>query len=127
MMSLRSPLGRAIGLGSSKEGVSHWWWQRVTSVALVPLSVWFVFSLASLAGADHQTVVEWMRSPIVASLLIMFVLTAFYHALLGVQVIIEDYVHTEWLKMTSLIGLNFVTLLITLVAAVLLLRIAVGV
>ncbi len=123
-MSLRSPLGKARGLGSAKEGVSHWWWQRVTSVALVPLSVWFVYSLASLAGAGHQTIVDWMQSPIVAALLIMFVITAFYHALLGVQVVVEDYVHTEWLKMLSLITLNFITVMMVLIAVVLVLRVA---
>ncbi len=125
-MSLRTPLGRAVGLGSAKEGVSHWWWQRVTSVALIPLSLWFVFSLASLVGADYQTVVDWIRSPIIAALLIMFVISTFYHAQLGVQVVIEDYIHTEWLKMASSLALSFITAFLTLVAVVLVLRVAFG-
>ncbi len=125
-MSLRTPLGRAVGLGSAKEGVSHWWWQRVTSVALIPLSLWFVFSLASLVGADYQTVVDWIRSPIIAALLIMFVISTFYHAQLGVQVVIEDYIHTEWLKMASSLALSFITAFLTLVAVVLVLRVALG-
>ena len=125
-MSLRTPLGRAMGLGSANEGVSHWWWQRVTSVALIPLSLWFVFSLASLVGADYQTVVDWMRSPIIAALLIMFVISTFYHAQLGVQVVIEDYIHTEWLKMASSLALSFVTAFLSLVAVVLVLRVALG-
>lgn len=125
-MGLRTPLGKAMGLGPAKEGVSHWWWQRVTSVVLIPLSVWFVFSLASLVGADYQIVVDWMRSPIVAALLIMFVIAAFYHAQLGVQVVIEDYIHTEWLKMATLLTLNFVTAFLSLVAVVLVLRVSLG-
>ncbi len=125
-MGLRTPLGRAIGLGSAREGVSHWWWQRVTSVLLIPLSLWFVFSLASLVGADYQTVVDWMRSPIEAALLIMFLISTFYHAQLGVQVVIEDYVHTEWLKMASLLALGFITAFLCLVAVVLVLRVALG-
>jgi succinate dehydrogenase / fumarate reductase membrane anchor subunit len=127
MMGLRTPLGRAMGLGSAKEGVSHWWWQRVTSVVLIPLSLWFVFSLASLVGADYPTVVDWMRSPIVTALLIMFVISTFYHAQLGVQVVIEDYIHTEWLKMASSLALSFVTAFVILVAVVLVLRVALGV
>ncbi len=125
-MGLRTPLGTALGLGPAKEGVSHWWWQRVTSVLLIPLSLWFVFSLASLAGANHQTVVDWMRSPIVTALLIMFVISTFYHAQLGVQVVIEDYIHTEWLKMASLLAVSFVTAFLSLVAVVLVLRVALG-
>lgn len=125
-MGLRTPLGRALGLGPAKEGVSHWWWQRVTSVVLIPLSLWFVFSLASLIGSDHQAVVEWMRSPIVSTLLIMFVVSVFYHVQLGIQVIIEDYIHTEWRKMASLLALSFVTAFLSLVSVVLVLRVALG-
>lgn len=125
-MGLRTPLGRAMGLGPAKEGVTHWWWQRVTSVLLIPLSLWFVFSLASLVGADYQTVVGWMRSPIITALLIMFVISTFYHAQLGIQVVIEDYIHTEWLKMASSLALIFVTAFLSLVAVILVLRVALG-
>jgi succinate dehydrogenase / fumarate reductase membrane anchor subunit len=115
-----------MGLGPAKEGVTHWWWQRVTSVLLIPLSLWFVFSLASLVGADYQTVVDWMRSPIITALLIMFVISTFYHAQLGIQVVIEDYIHTEWLKMASSLALSFATAFLTLVAVILVLRVALG-
>jgi succinate dehydrogenase / fumarate reductase, membrane anchor subunit len=91
--SLRSPLGRVIGLGSAKEGVHHWWVQRLTSVALVPLGVWFTVSLLSLPAFDHTTVVAWMAQSWTALLLILFVLIGTWHSQLGVRVVVEDYVH----------------------------------
>ncbi len=126
MKGLRTPLGRAIGLGPAKEGIGHWWWQRVTSVALIPLSLWFVFSVASLVGAEYQTVLDWMRSPVIAALLIMFVISFFYHLQLGIQVVIEDYIHTEWLKIASSLTLNFVAAFLALVSVILVLRVALG-
>ena len=92
-MSLRSPLGRVLGLGSAKEGVHHWWTQRVTSIALVLLSVWFVVSLLTLQSFDHATVVSWIARGWTALLLVIFVLVATWHSQLGVRVVIEDYVH----------------------------------
>ena len=102
-MSRRSALGRVRGLGSAKEGTSHWWSQRLTALALVPLSLWFMISLAALAGADHATVVSWIASPMVAGLLILLVTATFYHAYLGLQVVIEDYVHGEGMKLALLL------------------------
>ena len=125
-MSLRTPLGRVLGLGSAKEGVSHWWWQRLTSVALVPLALWFIFSLASLAATEHAAVVAWMQSPLVATLLILFIVVSFYHAQLGLQVVLEDYVHTEWLKLTCLIALKFAAVLLAGVAVISILQVALG-
>jgi succinate dehydrogenase / fumarate reductase membrane anchor subunit len=101
--SLRSPLGRAIGLGSAKEGVEHWWIQRLTAVALVPLSLWFVASLIALAGADHDTVIEWLSGPLAAILMLLLIGATFYHAALGLQVVIEDYVHAEGAKFAALV------------------------
>ena len=95
--SLRSPLGRAIGLGSAKHGADHWWAQRVSAVALILLGLWFAASLIAHAGADHGAVVAWLRNPITAILMLLLVATTFYHAALGLQVVIEDYVHSEWL------------------------------
>ena len=92
---MRSPLGRAIGLGSAKEGVEHWWVQRVTAIALVPLSLWFVASVVGLVGADIETVQNWVGLPLPAILLVLLIIATFYHASLGLQVVIEDYVHTE--------------------------------
>ena len=96
---MRSPLGRAIGLGSAKEGVEHWWVQRITAVALVPLSLWFVVAIIRLVGADIDTVGEWVGRPLPAILLVLLLIATFYHAALGLQVVIEDYVHAELTKL----------------------------
>ncbi|HXH04403.1 MAG TPA: succinate dehydrogenase, hydrophobic membrane anchor protein [Candidatus Competibacteraceae bacterium] len=125
-MSLRTPLGRVRGLGSAKEGVQHWWAQRVTAVALVPLVLWFVISLLSLVGADYAAVVEWMRRPFNTALLVVFLFTLFYHAKLGLQVVIEDYVHAEGVKMAALLATNFVIVLLGATGIVAVLRVAFG-
>jgi succinate dehydrogenase / fumarate reductase membrane anchor subunit len=96
-MSYRTPLGRVRGLGSAKEGVAHWWAQRLTALALIPLTLWFVISVVQMIGADPPQVVEWIGSPVTAILLIVLIGATFHHAQLGVQVVIEDYVHTGWL------------------------------
>ena len=101
-MSLRSPLGKARGLGSAKEGVVHWWAQRMTAVALVPLVIWFVASICAMAGADYSTFRDWITTPVVSVLLVLLTVATFHHAQLGLQVVLEDYVHTEWLKIFSI-------------------------
>jgi len=106
-MSLRSPLGRARGLGSAKDGVHHFWVQRVSAVALIPLSLWFVFSVAQLAGGDFYVVRHWVATPSVAIALVLFLASALYHSALGVQVVIEDYVHHEGLKIVSMLLQKF--------------------
>jgi succinate dehydrogenase / fumarate reductase, membrane anchor subunit len=100
---MRSPLGRAIGLGSAKEGVDHWWAQRVTAIALVPLTVWFVVEVIGLAGADRALFVDWVRQPLPAILLVLLLITTFYHGALGLQVVIEDYVGNDTLRFGLLI------------------------
>ncbi len=105
-MSLRTPLSQAKGLGSAKEGAHHWWAQRLTSVALVPLTLWLIFTLASWGEVSYVDAIEWMQSPIVAVGLALLVIVMFYHVQLGIQVIVEDYVH-GWLKIVSLVLLNF--------------------
>jgi succinate dehydrogenase / fumarate reductase membrane anchor subunit len=92
-MSLRSPLGKVLGTGSAKEGVHHWWLQRLTSIALIPLAIWFVVSLLSLPSFDHVAVISWMAQSWTALFLVLFVLVATWHSQLGVRVIVEDYVH----------------------------------
>ena len=96
---LRSPLGRAIGLGSAKEGVEHWWLQRITAVALVPLSLWFVIAIIRLVGADSDSVRDWVGNPLPATMLVLLLIATFYHASLGLQVVIEDYIHAELTKL----------------------------
>ena len=126
MSVLRSPLKRAAGLGSAKEGLSHWWTQRLTSVALVPLVLWFVFSLARIPELDYLQFRVWIASPVTATLLIVFLIAAFYHLQLGLQVIVEDYVHTGWLKLTSLILVNFSCWLLAVAAIISVLKLYLG-
>jgi succinate dehydrogenase / fumarate reductase membrane anchor subunit len=104
--SVRSPLARVRGLGSAQHGVGDWWVQRVTAVALVPLAVWFVAGVISLAGADHRTVALWMGHPVNAVLLILLLVAMFRHAQLGLRVVIEDYVHHEGAKIALLLAVN---------------------
>jgi succinate dehydrogenase / fumarate reductase membrane anchor subunit len=103
---MRSPLGRAIGLGSAKEGVEHWWLQRITAVALVPLGLWFVIAIIRLVGADVDNVRDWVGNPLPAILLVLLLIATFYHAALGLQVVIEDYVHAELTKLGLLVVLR---------------------
>jgi succinate dehydrogenase / fumarate reductase membrane anchor subunit len=99
---MRSPLGRAIGLGSAKEGVEHWWLQRLTAIALVPLALWFVAVAIGLVGADIATVREAIGRPVPATLFVLLLIALFYHLALGLQVVIEDYVHAEFTKFALL-------------------------
>lgn len=103
---MRSPLGRAIGLGSAKEGVDHWWAQRITAIALVPLSLWFVGAIIGLVGGDIETVQNWVSLPLPAILVILLLIATFYHVSLGLQVVIEDYVHTELAKLGLVVVLR---------------------
>jgi len=100
---MRSPVGRAIGLGSAKEGVEHWWVQRVTAVALVPLTVWFVIAVVRLSGADIDAVRDWVGRPLPSILLVLLLIATFWHVSLGLQVVIEDYVHTDLAKLGAII------------------------
>ena len=125
-MSLRTPLARVRGLGSAKEGVAHWWAQRVTAVALVPLTLWFVISLLFMTHADHATLQAWIAQPSVTVLLVAFLFSLFYHAILGMQVVIEDYVHQEGTKFVSLLVMKFLLILLGGSAIIAVLRIAFG-
>lgn len=107
MSNLRSPLGHARGLGSAKDGTHHFWVQRVSAVALVPLALWFVFSIAQLPVADYEHVKWWIGYPAIAVTLVLFIASALYHSMLGVQVVIEDYVGNEGLKITALLASKF--------------------
>src|SRR5438309_1963019 len=109
---MRSPLGRAVGLGSAKEGVGHWWQQRLTAIALVPLGLWFVASLLAHIGGGYEQAVAWLGSPFPAILMIVLIAATFYHAVLGMQVVVEDYVHREWVKLGALIVLRLASLLL---------------
>lgn len=123
-MSLQTPLARARGLGSAREGAHHWWMQRLTAIALVPLCLYFVWLLLGLVGADHATVRLTIAQPHNAVVLAAFVVALFWHAQLGLQVVIEDYIHTRWLEIGLQVLVRFATLLATLVALVAIGRIA---
>jgi succinate dehydrogenase / fumarate reductase membrane anchor subunit len=125
-MNLRSPLGRVLGRGSAKEGVHHWWLQRLTSIALVPLSIGFVVSLLTLPSLDYQTLVAWVRQTGTALGLSLFVLVAARHSQLGVRVVIEDYVHTDGLKTLALVLVDFAHVLIAAAAVFAILKVALG-
>jgi succinate dehydrogenase / fumarate reductase membrane anchor subunit len=111
-MELRSQLGRVRGLGSSHEGAHHFWVQRISGIALIPLVLWFVFSATPMVSADLLTFKAWVGTHYNPLLLILLILTGFYHAMLGLQVVIEDYVHGEAAKLTSLILMKFAVVLI---------------
>jgi succinate dehydrogenase / fumarate reductase membrane anchor subunit len=126
-MTLRSPLSRARGLGSAKEGVAHHWAIIVTAVGLVPLSLWFVISVIGFAHGDYLALKGWFGRPGNSTLMLLTVLTVIYHAHLGVQVVIEDYVQCEKAKLASLVATKLVAALLAVFLTVSILKIAVGV
>lgn len=121
---LRSPLGRVMGLGSAKEGVTHWWAQRLTAVALIPLVLWFVIALIGLTGADRAAVVAWLHAPLPAIAMVLMLIAMFYHMQLGIQVVLEDYVHTEGWKIALLVLNKFVAFALAAAGIFAVLRIA---
>jgi succinate dehydrogenase / fumarate reductase, membrane anchor subunit len=123
---LRTPLARARGLGSAREGVHHWWAQRLTAIALIPLVVWFAISLVMLSGADYGSVRAWIGSPVVMVLLILTIAIGLHHGQLGLQVVIEDYVHGDGSKLALIVAVRFVAVLFGLAAIVAVLRIGFG-
>ena len=125
-MSLRSPLAAARGLGSAKSGTHHWWLQRVTAVALVPLTIWFVIGLIVHAGAPYEEMRAWIGSPITATLMISLLFAMFYHAQLGLQVVIEDYIHAETCKMAMLLVMKGACFFVGLLGVISVIKIAVG-
>ncbi|MGF1613069.1 MAG: succinate dehydrogenase, hydrophobic membrane anchor protein [Gammaproteobacteria bacterium] len=125
-MRLRTPLAQARGLGSAGEGIHHWWAQRLTALALIPLSLWLVASIIAITGADYATAVQWVRSPSVAVLLLLFIAVAFYHAQLGMQVVLEDYIHVGWAKVAAIVISKFLLVALAFVAGFAVLRVALG-
>jgi succinate dehydrogenase / fumarate reductase membrane anchor subunit len=121
---MRSQLGRARGLGAAKSGVAHWWAQRVTAVALVPLSLWFICAALRLVGASHAEMLAWIGGPVPVVLLIALVLATFYHLALGLQVVIEDYVPGEVTRLATLLVIKGVIVLLTLACLVSILKLS---
>ncbi len=101
----RSPLGRALGLGSAKDGVEHWWLERVSAVALVPLTIWFTAAIMLHAGDSYIGLKAWLGLPLTTTLMTLLLSSLFYHTALGLQVVIEDYVHSG-IKLPLLVGMR---------------------
>lgn len=123
---MRTPLKRARGIGSAQAGVGHWWTQRITAAALALLIIWFVITLLSLLHADYATARATVARPWNAMLLVALLLTMFWHAVLGLQVVIEDYVHTRWIEVLVLTVIKFLAVLAALASVLAVLRIALG-
>jgi succinate dehydrogenase / fumarate reductase membrane anchor subunit len=123
---LRTPLARARGLGSARYGVHHWWAQRLTAIALIPLVVWFAISRVMMGGADYGAVRAWIGSPVVMVLLILTIAVGLHHGQLGLQVVIEDYVHGDGWKLALIVAVRFIAILFGVAAVVAILRIGFG-
>ena len=126
MTDLRTPLARACGLGSARDGLKHWWAQRLTAIALIPLIVWFAISLVMLSGADYAVARAWIGSPLVMVLLILTIVVGLHHGQLGLQVVIEDYIHGDGWKLALIVAVRFVAVIFGLAAVVSILRIGFG-
>jgi succinate dehydrogenase / fumarate reductase membrane anchor subunit len=122
-MNFQTPLARARGLGSARQGSHDWWQQRVTAVALVPLSLWLAIHLSKLPSTTYVEVLQWMSLPWNTILLLSFIFLSLYHAMLGLQVVIEDYVHNDWMKIIGMLGVRLVTAFLALSTAFSVLRI----
>ena len=117
-MSLRSPLARVLGSGSAKDGTEHWWSQRVTAIALLILGGWFLFSLMRLDGFEHSAMLNWAGRPFNSVMLVLLSVTLAWHAALGVQVVLEDYVHGRFIKVVSLLANRFAHVFLAIAAVI---------
>jgi succinate dehydrogenase / fumarate reductase, membrane anchor subunit len=115
-MSFQNPLARVRGLGSGKTGSEHWWAQRVTAVALIPLTLWFIYSAIILGGADYATAKAWLATPMNGILMVLLIVATFHHVQLGLQVVIEDYVHGEATKVATLVVMKLVSVAMAVAA-----------
>jgi succinate dehydrogenase / fumarate reductase membrane anchor subunit len=125
-MSLRSPLGRVLGSGSAKDGTGHWWAQRVTATALLLLGVWFLWSLRQIAGIDYLQFTSWVARPWNSVMLILWCVTLAWHSTLGLQVVIEDYLHAPFIKVLALLLNRFSHAVVAVAAVVAVMRISLG-
>jgi len=120
---LRSPLGRARGLGAAHAGAAHWWAQRVTAMALVPLTLWFICSVIRLAGEPRDYMIAWMSAPLPIVLMLALIVATFHHLHLGLQVVIEAYVHVGSIKLASVLAIKALCVLLALACIVSVLKI----
>ncbi len=122
----RSPLRRAQGLGSAKTGVEQWWMQRVTAVALIPLTIWFAASLIALSAGDYNAFIAWLRAPFATVLMVLLLIALCYHMALGLQVVVEDYVHADWAKFPMLMVIRLACFALAVVGILSTLSVAFG-
>jgi succinate dehydrogenase / fumarate reductase membrane anchor subunit len=120
----RSQLGRARGVGAGHSGVEHWRTERMTSIALVPLTLWFIYAMLHLVGAPHEVVAAWASHPLNTVLLLVLVAITFHHMHLGLQVVCEDYVANKWQMTMMILGAKAASLLLGLLASVAVLKLA---
>ncbi len=121
--AMRTALVRVRGLGSAKGGTHHWWMQRVTSLALLPLTLWFVCSMIGLAGASYVETLLWIAAPFNAVLLLALIGLTFHHMAAGLQVVLEDYLRPESKRMFAVLAMKAVCALLALASAVAVIRI----
>jgi succinate dehydrogenase / fumarate reductase membrane anchor subunit len=123
---MRSGLGRARGLGSAKTGTAHWFAERVSSAALVPLTLWFILAIFRLAGAPRVAVGAWLSSPFNAALMLALVLITFQHGAMGLQVVMEDYIHAEKTRLGAILAMKAASAILALMAVIAVLKLAIG-
>lgn len=122
---MRTPLGRALGFGSARDGVENWWLERISAVALVPLTIWFTALLVAHTGDDYAALIAWLRTPLTTTLMALLLIALFHHTALGLQVIIEDYVHSG-LRIPLLVGMRLGCLALAVAGILAILKIALG-
>lgn len=122
----RSPFDQTRGLGSAREGVGHWWAQRVTAVALVPLTLWFAGALMAHAGDDYGSLIQWLRAPATTAFMVLLLIALFHHVALGLRVIVEDYVHTDRIKVPAVVVIHLGCFALAVAGIIATLRIAFG-
>ena len=122
--SMQTPLARARGLGSAKSGLSHWWHQRLTAIAMVPIMVASLILVAQIGMLDYQGAIDLMANPLAATLLLLLVLVGFFHAALGLQVVIEDYVGNEGARMGLIIAVKMISFALAVLSIVSILKVA---
>ena len=125
-MAYRTPIAKVRGLGTARSGLQHWKMQRLTAIANVLLVLWFMFSAMALSGSGYEEVRAWLASPVTASLVVLLIISTFYHARLGLQVVVEDYVHHEGARIASLVAIALIVLALAVACIVAVLTVAVG-
>lgn len=122
----RKSFDRIQGLGSAREGIGHWWMQRMTALALVPLTLWFAASLIARARNDYGAFIQWLRTPLTTVLMVLLLIALFYHTALGLQVVVEDYIHTDRIKMPTVVVIHLGCFALAVAGIIATLRIAFG-